>query len=109
LFTIPGIVLVLDFGSPPPAALAAGVFLPPAWGVVYILYRFARPDVTALAMGLTSLCSVVLTIIGRLLLEDGDGFAIRLLLFGFIVLGIFAAAGVFLQRTARIMRQVQRG
>jgi uncharacterized membrane protein len=97
--TIPALVLIIDidrdFGALVGTAGLAAALL---GGHVY--FRRIAPDLLSLGFNALSFCVVLLTLIGKLLLEASEE-APAFLLFGLIVLGISSAAALYLRHLAR--------
>jgi hypothetical protein len=70
-------------------------------GLGFWIYRYVIPSLLCLAFGGTSLCTVLVTLIGRSLFEGRSDVVGSLLLMGLVILGVFGALVFWLRRVAR--------
>lgn len=100
--TAPVAVLIVEPEHAGPAGWAGAIALAALLGAGYFFYRFRSPDLPALTLGAASLCTVVLTLIGRLLFNHSSDAAL-FMLFGFIVVAVVGGAVLGLRWIGRSM------
>ncbi|TET34022.1 MAG: DUF2157 domain-containing protein [Planctomycetota bacterium] len=85
-----------------------GVLVPVLWmfyiAFAYWFFKFKKANLSALALCVLYVCSVALTLAGRILFEISDD-ALMFLIFGFIVLVVVGVAAWWLLDTHRKMRK----
>jgi len=99
--TIPAIVMIVGEQFHDGVIWGVGEFVVALVAGQVYFRRFA-PDVPALGFNIMAFCIVLLTLIGKVLVEFSDG-AFTFLLLGLIVLGVSSAAAFYLRYVARIM------
>lgn len=101
---IPAIAYIADPGDAAPAIGLGAALALAVHGGLFLLYRYRRGDLWALAALVLSLCILVEAVLVRVVFEFGDGGEAGLYLFlGLATLGVFTGAIVVLRIIAKAM------
>lgn len=100
--TAPVLSLIVEPEDAGAAGWAGTVALAAVLGAGWFFYRYRSPDLPALTLGAASLCTVILTIIGRRLFAKSED-PVLFMLFGLIVVAVVGAAVLGLRRIGRSM------
>ncbi len=100
--TAPVLMLIADQERAGAAGWTAVAVLAAVLREGYLFYRYRSPDLPALSLGAACLCTVILTLVGRLLFyKHSDSFLF--MLFGLIVVAVVGGTVLGLRRIGRSM------
>ncbi|MEW5722118.1 MAG: DUF2157 domain-containing protein [Thermodesulfobacteriota bacterium] len=106
--TAPTLTYVVEPGlREEPGLLAAGLWIVAA-GAAWYFYRRRYRDLPALSLAVLSACTVLLTLVGKMLFQVADE-TWTYLFFGLIILGVMSLAVYLLRRAGRRMAEKRDG
>ncbi len=93
---VPAFLLILDWKSPPMAAVIGGAIAPFMLAGLFYAYRYRMPDMRPLTLTVLAGCGLIEMAVGRMAFE-GEWITVPTLFMGLFSIGLFGAAVLWLR------------